>query len=247
MGVGDSKVVDGVPAAKKIRRAGRHHSGTYGVRLGIALLLAFVIGNGFMLVSSFIQYVFGYLIPLKTFIWRQLCKQVLRPFLNWLLTKPRWRRPWISNFNQRVMITGFYGSDEWKKLQGCWHLLARRLLKVRYGIEPQDVAEDEWEPLYWTLGSPTREELRGSIMMIASHAVGWSGIAAARIAPTLWNRYYLGFCLFMVLNGLIHDYYVVLRKSDLRIAGYLNIRAVLREFRRTQVQELPSQKANSEL
>ena len=45
-----------------------------------------------------------------------------------------------------------------------------------------------------------------------------------------WNRYYLGFSVFLILNGFIHAYFVTLRKFDLRFNGFMEIRALLRAF-----------------
>jgi hypothetical protein len=71
--------------------------------------------------------------------------------------------------------------------------------------------------------------------MIATHATGWSGIAALQIAPALRNKYYICFCLFLILNGLIHDFYVVVRRFNPIAGGYINIRAALREFPKPQL------------
>jgi hypothetical protein len=213
----------------------------------IALFLAFAIGNGFMQLVMFVQYLLGYLYRFWNSLWKQLCKWPLRPLSTWLLKKPRWRHPVFVKFNRYLVETGYELSGEWKKIQGCWHVLARQLLKTRYGIEPEDVKDDEWEVLYWTLGTPTIEDMRGSLMMIATHATGWSGLAAARIAPALQNRYYLGFCIFLVLTGLLNNYYVVVSRNDPHVAGYINVRALLREFRKERAKNAPPAKPNPDL
>lgn len=123
--------------------------------------------------------------------------------------------------------------DDWKDIQICWHVLARRLLKVRYGIKWNEFKDEEWKPLFLTLGTWTPDDVRGSIFIISCHATGWAGLAATRFAPRLQTKYYFLFCLFLILNGLLHDYYVVVRRCDPRFAGYASIRAVLREFPKT--------------
>jgi len=214
--------------------------------LGIALFLAFAIGNGFILLVTLIQYFFAHLFRFCVFLWKHLCKWSLQPLSAWLLKKTSGKRQWIFRFNRYAMETGSEGSEEWKKPAVCWKIFAWQLLKMRYGIAPEHINEDVWEVLYWTLGTPTREERRGSMMMIASHATGWSGLAAALIAPVLVNRYYLSFCAFMILNGLLHDYYVIVQRLDTRVAGYLNVRAVLREFQKTSAKEGHSQTTDPE-
>jgi hypothetical protein len=162
----------------------------------MGLFLAFVIGSGFILVDSLIQYFLTYAYQVKIFLYLQLCKWPLKQITQWLLTKPRWQSARLGNFHGRVVTRAAMGFQEWRRNQGCWFILARRLLAVRYGIESKDFKEDEWQALYENLGSMSAEDFRGSIMIIALHASGWAGLVAARIAPVLQNKYYLGFACF---------------------------------------------------
>jgi len=205
----------------------------------IGLFIAFVIGTGFILVDSFIQYLLGYAYRTKTYIYLRLCRWPLRQITQWMLAKPRWRTASLSNLYARIANRGAFGFDDWRKYQGCWVTLASRLLKARYGIEPQNIKDDEWAALYSNLGSITPEDARGRMMMVAAHASGWAGILASRIAPVLRNRYYIGFSLFLILNGLLHAYYVAKRRFDPRISGALAIRAVLRELNKLSTTETP--------
>jgi hypothetical protein len=200
------------------------------VMLGATLFLAFVIGNGFILVVSLIQYLFGFLYQFKLLVYRLFCKWPLQQITRWLLTKPRWQRPWLGHFNTRVVITAAVGFQDWRRFTRCWFVLARRLLRVRYGMEPRDLKDGDWEVLYRTLGTVKPEEIRGSSMMIACHATGWAGLVATQIAPFLRNKYYIGFDLFLIFNGLLHDYYVAKIRVDPRLNIGLAIRAVLRDF-----------------
>ena len=75
------------------------------------------------------------------------------------------------------------------------------------------------------------------MMMIASHATGWSGLVAARIAPALHNVYYLAFRVIMILSGLLHHYYLEVFHTDPRYTGYMTVRALLREFWKTPKKE----------
>lgn len=202
--------------------------------LGIALFLAFVIGNAFMLLVGLIQHLLGYFHRFCTFLREEFCRWPLFPLMNWLLKKPFWnRRQRVAKFHRYVVEQAFAPSfsEELGNAYKCWRRLARKLLKTRYGIELDEVG-DEWQCLYWSVGTPTAEDIRGSILMMASHATGWCGLAATRFAPALNNRYYLAFSLFMIGVGLQHDYYVARRRNDPLGVAYVNTRALLREYRK---------------
>ena len=198
--------------------------------LAIALLLAFVIGNAFMLVPSLIQYVLSYVYRIGTFAWKRLCRWPVKPSLEWLLKRSA--SPELINLHRAVMRT-LYGFSpvELNKAFRCWHTLAERLLQTRYGMEPENVTEGEWNILYWTLGKPTPQDARGSLAMITTHAIGWAGIAATRIEPALRSKYYLAFCLFLIINGLLHDWFVVRRRMNPLGVASIHINAVVREMR----------------
>ena len=59
---------------------------------------------------------------------------------------------------------------------------------------------------------------------------GWSGLAAALLTPSLRNKYYLTFSLFLILNGFIHDFYLTRRNFHPVALAYMNVRAALRVF-----------------
>lgn len=204
--------------------------------LGIALFLAFAIGNGFLLLVTFIEFLLSYFYSFQRFFWKELCKRPLHRFSVWLLrkSKPGLSLEWAGRFNRYVQMIS--RSEQMKNIQTCWHTFASRLLETHYGIV--DVTQGEWDVLYWTLQSPTAKEQRGgrSVMMVASHATGWSGLVATRIAPSLHNGFYLAFCIVMIFSGLLHHYYVNAFHNDPCVTGYMIVRAVLREFRRPPTQ-----------
>jgi hypothetical protein len=221
--------------------------------LAVGLFLAFIVGNAFMLVSTLLQYVFGILYPVKIFIWRCISRFLLVPITERLMTRLRvfganparkrdvsFLMQLVAGFHARVVTVAHLGYNDWRSIQGCWGILARELLKIRYGVNWRDLRGEEWTPLFFNLGSWSPEDIRGNMMMIALHATGWAGIAAIRLAPQLRNKYYFLFCLFLILNGVLHDYYVVWRRSDPRVAGYANIRAILREFPKTLAERSPA-------
>jgi len=206
--------------------------GRYGI-ISTILFVGFAIGSGFILVDTIMQFLMAYFYRLKMFVYRLVCRWPLRRLTQWMLTKRAWQtRPWVGRLHVKVWTVSTVGFQEWRMYQGCWRVFAERLLQVKYGVKFRDFRDDNWQPVYWNLGSLAPEEFRGSIFIIACHATGWAGLVAARIAPVLRNKFYIGFCLFLILNGLLHAYYLVQRKVDPRLAGNLNIRAVLREFSR---------------
>lgn len=213
----------------------------YYATLGMALFLAFIIGQGFILLITLIQYFFGYAYRLKLFLSRQLCRWPLRQIMRWLLTKkPKWGRVQAFNsFMVRVIQYAQIGFVPNSESLDCRRVLAGRLLKVRMGIEPRDLDTAKFEVLYPHLGRPTSEDLRGFMVLIACHATGWAGLVATRFAPALRNRYYIGFCVFLILNGLLHDYYVAMHRIDPRINPGMAIRAVLREFPKLEKANVP--------
>lgn len=211
--------------------------------LGIALLLAFVIGNAFMILASFIRYLLTYVYSASRFVGKQLCRWPLKPLLEWLMRKRHFARPGVIKLHQAVVETAYdFVPNELHETWRCWHRIARRLLQVGYGIAPENVTTGEWSILYWTLGRLTLEDQRGSLVMIASHAIGWSGLAATRIAPRLQHRYYVAFCFFLIFNGLAHDWFMAKRRMNPIAVAYTQIQALLREIRDTQKKSGPSPK-----
>jgi len=171
--------------------------------LGLALVLAFIIGNAFMLLVILIQRLLGYLYRLRAFLWDQL-------------------------FQKRPL-----GQPPDEDARKCWALLARRLLQDQYGIELEDIGQDEWNVLYLTLVTPTMMDVRGNILMIASEAMGWCGLTATLFAHALWNRYYVAFSVLLIAAGLLHDWHMAGNLNNPRFLGFLKIRALLREYRKT--------------
>ena len=197
--------------------------GRYAI-FGMAVVLAFVIGQAFIFIDTLIQWLFSYAHRVKILFYRKVCEWPLRQFSSWLMAKPQWQRyPAIAHFHFRVSRIASTGFQDWRAFQGCWHVFARRLLKVRYGIESTALKDDELGVLYSNLGTLTSEEFRGSMVLIASHATGWAGLVATRIAPSLRNRWFVGLSVFLILNGLLHAYYVTLGRFDIRISGVLQI------------------------
>jgi hypothetical protein len=200
------------------------------ILLFVGLFLAFAIGNAFLLLVTLITYVFGFLYRCWRSLWRQIRRWPLRPLSGWALGRPRLRSRWMGLLNRYFFLTAYEDPPEWRKIIGCWGTIAEHLLESRYGIDPLKFNPEDRSVLYRVLGTATPEEGRGLLSMIATHATGWSGLAAIQIAPALRNKHYVLFCLFLILNGLIHDFYVVVRRFNPIAGGYISIRAILREF-----------------
>jgi hypothetical protein len=212
----------------------------------IAVLLAFIIGNGFMFIPTLIQYFLRYFYMLWWFGWKHFCQWPLKPLVDWLCKKPRFvRMIEVQNLNSYVFDIGFSTRPaEQERVWRCWLTFAQRLLKTRYGIESKDVSDHEWGVLYWMLGESDARDTRGSLLVFTLEATGWAGIAATRLAPAFSTKHFYYFCLFLIVNGLIHDWFVVRRLADPRASGYINVRAVLRELRKLPQQQIPPAKAS---
>jgi hypothetical protein len=203
--------------------------------VSIALFLAFVIGNGFMLFVGLIQRLLGLVHRVRVFSWRQFCKWPLAPFMNWIRKKPFWsKRPWVHEFSNHVIEKASPGgTDVPTALRKCWAMSARPVLETVYKIKPAELDQEEWDALYGNLGTLKPAEVRGSVFMIASEATGWCGLAASLFAPALRNRYYLGFAVILVFAGILHDWNLARRLGDWTAWGVLELRAIMRESKKT--------------
>ena len=202
----------------------------------IALVIAFAAGFG---ATMFVSLLTWFLSRTRGFLasaWQNLCARALR-----MLSRPpkkvapspprpsRWRRRLQYYFARHA----FSNRQDFSDIQHCWRTVAHELLRQRYGFEELELLRldaRDWRVLYWTLALPTREERTPSITVIASHAAGWLGLAAARFAPILKNRWYIGFCSLLILSGLIYDYYESIRRGSPEGIGLMHTRALLRQF-----------------
>src|SRR6267154_5072602 len=200
---------------------------------GVVLFFAFVIGNAFILLVTLIQRLLGYLYGLWAWVREELCIWPLSPIMAWLGKKPWFfRRRRFREFADHIQLLAS-GTPLDVGARKLWSIVARRLLKERYGIGADNLGQEEWNALYQTLGTLRIEDVRGSMTMIVSEATGWCGIAATWFAPTLRNRYYVAFCALLIVAGLLHDWYVAAGLNNPLFLGFLKVRALLREFQNT--------------
>lgn len=212
------------------------------LQLAVALFLAFIVGNAFMLFVAVIQYLLCFFHALRLMLREEFARWPLLPLLNWL-AKFRFFAGRASFHGLRARIA-HRAADPDKPARlatRAWHRLARKLLQDRYGIDLSAV-EEEWEFLFWSLGTPTDVEWRGHLLMIASEATGWCGLVASLLAPALRNRYYLALCALLILTGLHNDYFVAGRRTDPVSLAMGRTRALLREYEKDRGAKPQSQK-----
>ncbi len=130
-----------------------------------------------------------------------------------------------------MQSSGF--SSDLMHVERAWSDAAVQLLKEQYGIEGRHIAM-EWGVCYKVLGTPG-PHTRGNLIVVASEATGWCGIVALFIAPPLKNRYYLGFSLFLVLYGLLQDWWVATYWNNPVTSGMIHLHAVLVELKEARI------------
>lgn len=86
----------------------------------------------------------------------------------------------------------------------AWRRAAARVLAVRYGMEPPD--EEEWVAWYAVLWRPTADDIRGPLLVMTTHATGWSGLAAAWVAPELRFPAFFLLAFFLIATGVANDW-----------------------------------------
>jgi hypothetical protein len=196
----------------------------------VALFIAFIIGNAFMLLVVLIQYLLGFFHRFKLIFMEEFRRWPLIPFLGWLARFKFFAgRARFYSFRERLRRRASEPDKAARLAAQTWHRLARKLLSDRYGVDLNDV-EQEWEFLFWSLGTPSDVEWRGPLLSIASEATGWCGFAATVFAPSLLNGYYLVLCGFFIFMGLLNDYFVAGRRTDPVAVAMGRTRALLREY-----------------
>jgi hypothetical protein len=94
------------------------------------------------------------------------------------------------------------------------------------------------QPLIDVLITPTQQELRGTLAIIALHATGWTALAASRFAPDLRARWFYPFAYFLIGIGLLHDFAVADYRMNPTRAAAIRLRALLREFPNPKAQQI---------
>jgi hypothetical protein len=207
------------------------------VHLIIALIIAFIIGNGFMMGVLMIQWLIGRLYASAFFLRRSAYTRLVIPALNWYVKKRVEKKKqlawWFAGVQEHVQYYSFGIEADERNINGCLGLLAESLLETKYSVKREDSHSTRaWWVWYVTLASPTRKEVRGETLLVTTHAIGWCGIVATLFASTLKNRYYLSFSILMIVTGLFPDYYLARSIFHPTLRGLSNLRGLMREFRK---------------
>jgi len=208
----------------------------------IAVFLAFVLGNAFMLWVGVVQRILTLIFRITMFLWRRFCAWPLLPLLNRLVQRMVaahgwWSRrlPWIQNKIRRPVHDAALNFDSASAgVRKLWAVLTRNVFKERYGIALTDLEQEEWDALYLASSTVPVNQFSDHLFMVASQALGWSGLAAIRFAPPLNNRNYLAFNLFLIAIGMFYQWRLVRSLNDEFMFGLQRVRALLRELRKSK-------------
>lgn len=197
----------------------------------LALALAWIIGSAFLLFVSLGQWLLAGLYTLRSKMWREACRRALIPYLTRRLRSQK------VTFRRGVVRLLQYAGDKLtppfrlRELYRASDAAVTALLKKHYGIDRQ-ISHRDWQVWYTLFGRPTSQDMRGDLPMLALHATGWSGVAAAFVvAPALKNPDFLVFSFFLILCGLIHDWFVAARRANPVLNAIVRARAILAELR----------------
>ena len=170
----------------------------------IALFLAFVFGCAFIAWVRLIQSLLHSL--------TRLVIRIRAGVLGYFTNPKRFPPPMppqhmgrFRQFLQKSHMATMLPSPELRALQQAWGKACVRVLKLKYGIDPPEpmTGESEWGAWQSVLGLPKAKQYRGLILVNATHATGWAGLAAARIAPVLKVSAYISLCEFFIAYGMI--------------------------------------------
>lgn len=221
----------------------------------IAVFLAYVLGNAVMLWVGVVNRIAGVFYRVGRLLWARFCAwpllSVLRylsnakalpaadrsvpwlPFAAWFSRAKGWlsHRQWIQKSIQRAQDTAFGHKRDSEGVRKLWAILTINLYKKHYGID-LNLEQDEWNSLYLASSSVPATKFADHLLMVVSQALGWSGLAATRFAPSLINRNYIAFNLFLIVVGLFYEWRVIRSLNDEFVFGILKVRALLRELRK---------------
>lgn len=215
----------------------------------IAVFLAFAIGNAFILWAGTIYRILARLFVTGRILWRWFCVRALVPLLNRLIrrlatTHGWWNRrlPWIQARILRSVNAAAYDFDFASEgMRKLWAILTSNLFKKHYGIDLAALRQKEWNALYQASSAARMTQFSDHLLMVASQALGWSGLAATWLVPRLVNRYYIGFNLFMIVIGMVYQWQVIRSLNDEYLLGLLKVRALLKELSKVRKPAAPAE------
>jgi hypothetical protein len=146
------------------------------------------------------------------------------------------RLPWIQTRIFRPVYAAAYDFGFASEgMRGLWTILTRNLFKKDYDIDLGVLKQKEWNALYEASTAVRMTQVSDHLFMVASQALGWSGLAAAWFAPRLVNRQYIGFNLFLIVIGMLYQWQVIRSVNDEYLFALIRVRALLRELRKEHV------------
>ncbi|MGO9775339.1 MAG: hypothetical protein ACLPM3_01985 [Terracidiphilus sp.] len=204
------------------------------IQMAMALFCTYFVGLAALLTVGFLQNL------MRTFfrgahlasasIKKRIYKYTARGMANPKSFVRRFINPIQSWWIQRDVRTDSYAHNAYQ----VWAHAAESLLKARYGISPPSPtamrADSQMAIWHEVLGTPTAEEIRGSSLLRTMYAAGWLGLIATQIAPTLWNRYYLGLSGALVVQGLYNDFFLSRLWNNRTYDIVMRTRCVLRDI-----------------
>lgn len=209
-------------------------------KLLIAAFLAFVLGNAFILWVGTVHRILALVFRVGRFLWRRFCTWPLLPLLNRLMKRLSsahgwWNRrlPWVQNkiFRPAHAVAHDFDFDS-AGVRKLWAILTGNVFKEHYGITLAGLEQEEWNALYEaSVGAPPIT-FSDHLLMTASQALGWSGLAATRLAPSLVNRNFIAFNLFLIVIGILYEWWLIRSLNNGYVLGLLRVRALLRELRK---------------
>lgn len=221
----------------------------------IAVFLAYVLGNAIMLWVGTVNRIVGVFYRVGRFLWARFCAwpllSVLRylssakalpaadhsvpwlPFAAWFSRAKGWlsHRQWMQKSIQLAQDTALGHTRDSEAVRKLWAILTFNLYKKHYGID-LNLEQDELNALYLASSSVPATKFSDHLLMVVSQALGWSGLGATRFAPSLINRNYIAFNLFLIAVGLFYQWRVIRSLNDEFLFGLLRVRALLGELRK---------------
>jgi hypothetical protein len=209
------------------------HLGRY-TKILVAVFLAFVIGHALLLWVGMVHRILGQLYRVGRFLWRRFCVWPLLPVLNHLMAARGWwsRQPWMVYLIRSAQVAAFGFGGPSEGVRKLWAMLVRRLFDKHYGIDLNALEQEEWNALYEASGGTRIIQLPDHLLMLATEALGWGALTAIRFAPTLNNKGYVAFNLFMITMGLLYEWWLLRNMNDPIVFGTLRLRAILRDLKK---------------
>jgi hypothetical protein len=204
------------------------------LQMSMALFCAYFVGLAVMMTVGFLQNLMKSFFRRAHLVSASIKKQIYKYTAKGMTDPKSFTRRFISPIQSWWIRRDVQADGYAHSAYQVWAHAAETLLRTRYGINPPPpaAARADTEMAIWheILGTPTSEEIRGSSFLRAMHAAGWLGLVATQIAPTLWNRYYLGLSGVLVAQGLISDLAVSRSWNNRAYDIVMRARCVLRDI-----------------